>query len=95
MGNWVYQEGSSTYKVPGVVRSKRAACERNRVVKFVGHDTRRDRTSEAGRWSVRIPASHVAIGGTFKAIATRKVVRKNGRTLVCARDVVVQVVGGA
>ena len=95
MKDWQYHQSSSTYRVPGVVRSKRAVCERNRTVKLVGPAVkRRDRTDRVGRWSVRIPAGHVAIGGTFRAIAPRKVVRKNGRAIVCARGLVIRVVAG-
>ena len=92
---WPYHVGWDTYKVPGLVRSKRAVCERNRRVKVVvPGTTRRTKTNKAGRWSVRVPGGTVRIGGTYKAIAVKKVVRKKGTTIVCKRDVAVIVRSG-
>jgi len=94
MKQWVLDHDSLTYKVPGTVRSPRAVCERGRTVKLVGPDVRRKtRSDKAGRWSVRIPARPT--GGTYRAIAPRKKVRKKGRTIICARDSVVVVTAGA
>ncbi len=87
LDHWTYDESKDQYTVPGVVRSPRPVCERNRLVKVVTPTTKlSDRSNRAGKWSVRLPIEH-AVGGTYKATAARKAVRKNGRTIVCAKAV--------
>lgn len=84
---WQYDAEDEAYTVPGTVSSPRALCERNRKVKLEGPTvTLRDTTNRKGRWSVVLPVEETS-GGTYKATALKKELRKNGRTIVCARAV--------
>jgi len=81
-----YRVGPSSVRFVGRVSSGVRACQVNRTVKLRqtedGVAAGRGRTGSRGRWAISF-SRRTAQPGEFRATAVRKVVRINGRRVVC------------